>query len=217
MMTIIPTVMANGDELFSEEELVLIKSNADYRLKLLEKLRGSFIGNIRMAAVIMREAQESGQEIPEQLFSKSAQAALLRVAYGQALPEVINCFANNVGRMRKIACLPLPDQRRLISGAVIEVAVESREGSGYTTNLVKQGNMTKKQWDQVIGENGIRSFEAHCAWLEIERVFKVKKKPVCKDPKPTFDRTRKKMVIPPLNEALEVDAATLMEWLKKLV
>lgn len=146
------------------EELRQLDTDA-LREVFREAIAMTVTGIVRAAASI-RLLEERGEDLDE-LGNYNLFQMLRRVAYGSVLPEVVARFQGSSSVMRKIAALPIPDQRRLVEDRPLAVVVV--DGEAFAHRLIPPSRMTPKQLQQVFAGDHIRDQAEQRTWLEERR------------------------------------------------
>lgn len=106
----------------------------------------------RLAAVV-RILEERGEDLSELRIGLIGY--LRRIAHGQVLPEVVVRFADSPMLLRRIASLPLPDQKRLAEGEPVKLVVP-QEGGPADHRMADPLRMTRDQITLVFAADHIR-------------------------------------------------------------
>lgn len=83
-----------------------------------------------------------------------------RVAHGQMIPELMLEMGGSPRLLKKVACLPITDQRRIANGGAVKVLLD-----GGSHLMLQPANMTSQQVSQVFGNGSIRNESQQAAWL----------------------------------------------------
>lgn len=81
-----------------------------------------------------------------------------RIANGQTVPELPIVFAENRNLVEKFSTLPIDDQKRLVSGESVEVAVLGPDGAAQVLKI-DPVNMTREQVSLVFTKDSVRTVE----------------------------------------------------------
>ena len=139
------------------EAIRAITDKDELRRLLVQTLSVTVMDFIRLAAVV-RRAEELGDDLSDMEISLVPQ--LRRIAYDQMLPEVLVRFQGNLRVLRKVASLPLPDQRRIVDGEPCKVMLLNGDH-----RLVSPLNLTGREVSQVFGPDGLRHEGEQLAYL----------------------------------------------------
>lgn len=112
-------------------------------------------------ALIVRQKEERGHDLSDLKIGMIGY--LRRIAYGQVVPEVVARFGAAPNLLRKVAALPIPDQKRCLSPKGIPVGEMS--GDRVTHRLVDPLTMRRGEIQQVFAPDHIREPEAQIAWM----------------------------------------------------
>jgi hypothetical protein len=93
---------------------------------------------------------------------------LRKIAYGQLLPGLVAQFAGKPLLLRHAQNLPIPDQRRLLSGEKIKVVIVGDAGQPDAM-FVEPHRLTAHQVRQVIGPDGVRDDGEQRSYIEDHR------------------------------------------------
>ena len=140
----------------------LEKLDTDQLLKEYEQEKATTLKHVvRLAAIVLlleeRECDLSGVSIPGLDYVR-------KVAYGQLRPEVYARYAAHPRALRKIAALPIPDQRRMANDEPLKVVVI--RPSGPTHRMVPVNKMTNEQLNQTIAAGHIRDEVEQIGYLD---------------------------------------------------
>jgi len=81
---------------------------------------------------------------------------LLRVGWGQTLPELVLAYRFDRRLLMKVSALPIPTQKQLIDNTPLAVCEPKADGDGYAHRLVPPLKMTGAQLRQVFADDHIR-------------------------------------------------------------
>jgi hypothetical protein len=104
-------------------------------------------------ALVVRLLEERGEDLSD--LRIGLLGYLRQIAYGQIVPEIVVRYAETPSLLRRIASLPIPDQRRLASGDTIEVVVRRDDGS-FDRRRVDPLFLGRSQLRQVFDSGRIR-------------------------------------------------------------
>lgn len=138
--------------------------------RLVDALANAVSG-LREAAQIVRVLEERGEDLSE--FRGGLFSYLPRIAYGQVLPEVVVRFAGSAYLMNRVAQLPIPEQKRLGDGGMVDVVV--RRGDHFDTRKMSPLSLGHDQLRQVFAGGFLRTVPEQIAHLEADG-----------NPEPTF-------------------------------
>jgi hypothetical protein len=114
-------------------------------------------------AVLVRRLEEAGSDLSA-IRSQSFLALLRRIAYGQLLPEIAERWLDSRDVLRRVASLPIPEQRKVAADQPMAVVV--REGDQVTHRLLRPSTMDQRQAAQVFAGDHIRDEAEQRTWLE---------------------------------------------------
>ena len=134
------------------------------RAELAQSLRLTAAALVRLAW-ILRTLEERGEDLGE--LHAGLPWYLRLIAYGQLLPEAVVRFAGNPSLLRRIAGLPLPDQRRLADGEPVKLLVRAEAGTDYRP--ADPLKMTAAQLGQVFARDHLRGRDEQILLLEDRR------------------------------------------------
>lgn len=137
---------------------------SDQLRRMLADCLSRAVDGLRDAAAIVRVLEERGEDLSE--FRGGLFNYLPRIAYGQVLPEVIVRFAGSAHLMSRIAQLPIPQQKRLGDGGMIDVVV--RRGDHFDTRKMSPLSLGHEQIRQVFAGGFLRSVPEQIAYLEAD-------------------------------------------------
>jgi hypothetical protein len=115
--------------------------------------------NIWRMGVILRSMDEAGEDYSD--LKMPVMTYLLKVGYGQVLPDVVLAFLGMPRLLRAVAALPLSDQKRLAAGESIKVMT----GDADAHRLLRVADMSDSERQQVFGADYIRDEAEQLAWL----------------------------------------------------
>lgn len=93
---------------------------------------------------------------------------LRRIAYGQVLPEVMLEFGCSTPLLKAVSRLPIPEQRRAVSGESFPLVVFDDKG-GRTHRMYHPMDLSLAQMGQLFSEEGIRTPEQQLMYLDDKR------------------------------------------------
>jgi hypothetical protein len=135
---------------------------AELRTKLKSELEVCTRSLIRVA-VLVRRLEEAGADLSD-IRSQSFLALLRRIAYGQLLPEIAERWLDSRDVLRRVASLPIPEQRKVAADKPMPVVV--RDGDQMTHRLLRPSTMDQRQAAQVFAGDHIRDEAEQRTWLE---------------------------------------------------
>jgi len=145
-----------------EYETIRASDTEALRAQLAGSLARTAQEMLRMAAIV-RTLEERGVDLRD--LRVGMLDYLRRVAYGQVLPEVVVRFAEHPLLIRRIAALALPDQRRLVEGQGVPVAVRREDGT-IDHRLADPLFLSGPQINQVFARDRLRSIAEQTLVLE---------------------------------------------------
>lgn len=125
------------------------------------------------AATLIRECRDRGIDLTGIKLAMMPQ--ILRIAYGQALPELFVRYFGRPALLRRFCILPIPDQQRLMSDEKLPVMIET-EGK---TDCILVHPMDMKPIDiqQVFSQDGIRNESQQISFLRTQKLRRPPKPP----------------------------------------
>lgn len=151
----------NADIALPPADLVAL-STADLRRELASSLHHTVAHFVRLAWIV-RLLEERGEDLSD--LRSGLLDYLRRIAYGQVLPEIVVRFASSPAMLRRIAALPLPDQRRIAAGETVPLVVWGESGRP-DVRQVDPAYLAADQMRRVFGPNGLRSESEQIVLLE---------------------------------------------------
>lgn len=130
------------------------------RAELAKAFRVTVEQIVRMAAII-RILEDRGDNLDDLKFGLLGY--LRKVAYGQVMPEVVVKLQSAPLLMARVASLPIPDQKRVITEDPIKVTVID---DGVTTHrLISPLKMNASEIRQVFARDHIRDESEQISWI----------------------------------------------------
>lgn len=118
-------------------------------------------GNLVRLALILRQKEERGHDLAS--LKIGMLGYLRKIAYGQLLPDVVARFGSHPGVLRRIATLPLPDQRRCLDDEGIKVALWDGEKIGH--RICDPTSLSPAELKQVFAADHVRAPDEQVAWI----------------------------------------------------
>jgi hypothetical protein len=118
------------------------------------------------AAYYVREMEERGRDLSG--LKNALVPYLLKIAYGQLLPEVVVRFAGKPSLIAAVGSLPIPEQRRLASGEPVRLFVWGPDGR-LTDRMADPLALTPRQVRQVFASDHLREKNEQALILDERR------------------------------------------------
>lgn len=135
---------------------------------LREELAGLYKGqieSIRRASEIVKDLDAQGEDLSE--FPRAWVNMLRRIANGQALAECYMRFYDKPKLSERVALLPIPDQRKLAAGDLVDVVVHSNSPDAkYDTRRMRLEDLAGPQLTQVICDGRLLTKQEQIAILD---------------------------------------------------
>jgi len=178
-------VIADGDaearDFKSELKRIENENDVQKLMAQLHKCLTLTVENMVKVGAIVRRLDE--MELDLSSLGIPNVALFRRIAHGGMLPEVFVNLSGTPRIMRKVSCLPIPDQRAIVKGTSLKVMLR-----GGDHMLIAVADMTDGQASQVFARDHIRSDSQQSAWLhENEQRAEMKK---AKPPEVMVDKRR---------------------------
>lgn len=159
-----PTAAIDVTATVSDLDSIRSLPTPDLRRELADALGVTARHLLRLAAV-WQELERRGEDLSD--LRSGLVVYLPLIATGSVLPEVVVRFAGNQTLLRAVSQLPADQQRRIVDGEPVPLAV--RSGDGYTHRMLPAHALTNSQVRQVFGERVIRTEAQQIAILTAAR------------------------------------------------
>lgn len=139
----------------------------ELRQQLAEALRITALDFVRLA-MIVTELESRGEDL--ETLKIGILHHLRKIACGQLLPDVVVRFYLMPVLISAIGNLPIPDQQRLASGELVQVAIQTPNGD-LTHRLADPLEMTQAQRKQVFAKDHIRNLAEQRNFLDQQQTI----------------------------------------------
>jgi hypothetical protein len=154
----------------------------------LGRLVGLNAANFQRMAFVIRLLHERGEDLEE--LRLGVKTYLLKIAYGQMLPEVMEQFAVFPGLLQRVSNLSIPDQQRVLDAEGIKVASFRTDGT-IEHRLAAPLKLSVRDLKQVFASDHIRNESEQISYLRSREHAAL---PAAKSPV-TIDSRRRRLVI----------------------
>lgn len=166
--------MNNLPEQFKPEYAKLERLDDDaLDRELLSTLETTARTFVRLA-LIVRLKEERGQDLSSLRIGMID--ALRRIAYGQLLPEVLERFGTKPALLKRVAAVPIPDQRKCLAEDGIKFATV--ENGKPTHVLMSPTRMDARQLKQVFAPDHLRDVDEQVVWARAQPLCPPRKAPM---------------------------------------
>lgn len=176
----------------------------------LDKARKETAENLLRLAVLLRICEERKYEVEG--IPINFRQRLLRVAYGQAVPDLLAGFWSRPFLFDRISRLPIPDQQRIAADKPI--AVVERDDQGVTHRLLAPSQMDDDQIKQVLAGDHIREDQAEqLRWIDQQNQKREKTRAT--KPRGPYEIDAKHRVVI-IHQPIKLHARDLLKMLEEL-
>jgi hypothetical protein len=160
------------EQLYPEWERIKRLTDEELDAELVETMEVSAKMLVRLA-LIVRQKEERGHDLSG--ITTSMLTYLRKIAYGQLLPEAVSCFLAHPTILKRIAALPIPDQRKCIQGGGVRIACF--QGDQVTHRMADLTLLGPSELSQVFASDHIRSVDEQAALLKANDTSPVPQRP----------------------------------------
>jgi len=181
----------------------------DELVAALKDAMGVTVKSLCRVAVLVRLLKERGYDLSELRIGMVAW--LEKIAYGQVLPEIVQRYHGSSLIMRKLAGLPLDEQRRVASDEPLQVLTFDESGRP-THRLVAPSKMTPAEAHQVFAADHIRDLGEQRSYLESRKPRTARRRSGV-----FVDMKRRGLVVRAGGEEVFLSAEDLSQYLTRLL